>query len=191
MLFTVIHSPTLVAALTLAASIIVAVFYRALKPRVLLTITGTYFATLVLYGAIIIASGVLSQLLTISGLLQDFAFEYQRGNRVVTMLIICSIVFVFSSIFGTLALAVSLGSSLLAISFALGFSGPWPLISLLIVLKIASTVSPVGFINNAASVDTPIIRGYIGRLRILFPIIAADVIVFAVLIAVGSALPQL
>jgi hypothetical protein len=86
MLFTVIHSPTLVAALTLAASIIVAVFYRALKPRVLLTITGTYFATLVLYGAIIIASGVLSQLLTISVLRQDFAFEYQRGNRVVTML---------------------------------------------------------------------------------------------------------
>jgi hypothetical protein len=171
-------------------SIIVAICYQALKRRALLTTTKTYFATILLYAGLIIAGGALSQLLTISGLPQDFAFEYRNGNRVVTMLIICGIVFVFSSIFGTLATALALGTSLLTISIVLGLSGSWPLISLLIVLKIASTLSPLGFINNAASVDTPIVRGYIGRLRILFPVIAADVIIFALLITFGGELPS-
>lgn len=191
-MFAALPFTTLVSTMTLVGSIIAAICYRVLQPRALLNTAGTYFATLLLYGALIIAGGVISQLLTISGLLQDFAFEYQSGNRIFATLVICGIVFAFSSIFGTLATAISWGSIIIILSTTLlSVSGPWLLVSLLIVLKISATLSPLGFINNAVAADSPMISGYIGRLRILFPVIAADFIVFAFLIAFGSALPQL
>lgn len=182
-MFTALPYSDYVAALALTGSIIFALCYRALKMRALLTISGTYFATALLYGALIIAGGVVSQLLTISGLLQDFAFEYQNENRAATMLIVCAIVFIFSTIFGTLATTVSLTGILVLIStMVFGVTGPWPLICTLLVLKLASTVSPLGFINNAVSVDSPAPHGYLSRLRILFPVIAADIVVFAILV---------
>lgn len=184
--------PIIISVLTLAGSIIGAICFRAIQSRRLLAAAGTYFAAIFLYSALIIGAGVLSQLLTISGLPQDFVWEFRNGNQIQPVLIVCLVIFVFSSMFGTLAtvfgLSALLGPIIIAIS---DLSGPWPLIAILLILKISSTLSPLGFINNAISVETPMIRGYLPRLRNLFPVIVSDVIVFALLIAFAGALPQL
>lgn len=184
--------PAPLAALILAGSVIAAIYCRKLQLRALLTSTGTYVAALLLFAAIAVVGGILSQLLAISGLPQEFVLQYRSGNQVQAILVVCIVVFIFSSMFGTLISLISLSAALgPAVVVLSDLSGPWPLVSILLILKITSTVSPLGFINNAASADTPMIRGYLGRLRILFPVLAADVIVLVLLIVLGSAMPQL
>jgi hypothetical protein len=52
-------------------------------------------------------------------------------------------------------------------------------------------LSPLRFINNASSADTPMIRGYLSRLRILFPVIVADAIIFALVISFDATFPNM